>query len=42
MLVAGMDNEPGTWVSEIANEYTILRDYAEKVQESVGVYGRFT
>ena len=42
MLVAGMDNEPGTWVSEIANEYTVLRDYAEKVQESVGVYGRFT
>ena len=42
MLVAGMDNEPATWVSEIANEYTVLKDYTERVQESVGVYGRFT
>ena len=41
MLATGIDNTPETWVSEIANGYTELRDYAEKVQERVGVYSRF-
>ncbi len=41
MLAAGIDSTPDTWVSEIANRYTVLRDYAEKVQESVGVYCSF-
>lgn len=41
MLAAGMDNKPDTWVSVIAREYPALRDYAEKVQATVGVYCRF-
>ena len=40
MLAAGMDNQPATWVSTIANEYEDLRNYIEKVQSETGVYCR--
>ena len=40
MLAAGMDNQPPTWVSRIANEYTALREYVEKVQSETNVYCR--
>lgn len=40
-LIAGMvDNQPPTWFTGIAREYTGLMDYTERVQEAVGVYGR--
>ena len=40
-LLAGMiDNQPSTWVSELAADYPRLRDYAERVQQAVGVFGR--
>ncbi len=40
MLSGLMDNEPATWVSEIANEYPNLRNYLEHIQAEVGVYGK--
>jgi glutathione S-transferase len=40
-LMAGVyDNEPLTWVSRLAQEHPGLKDYTERVQESVGVWGR--
>ena len=40
-LLAGLlDNKPATWVTAIANEIPILREYAEKVQQETGVYCR--
>ena len=42
-LLAGMlDNKPTTWVNEIADEFPNLRNYAERVQKELGVYGRLT
>ena len=35
-----MDNQPATWVSEIANDMPVLREYAERVQKDVNVYCR--
>ena len=40
MLTSGMDNQPETWVSARMNQEQSLRDYIERVQEEVGVYGR--
>jgi len=41
-MMAGIyDNRPQTWVTEIAAGYESLRAYTERVQESIGVYGRF-
>ena len=40
-LLAGMiDNQPSTWVSQLAADYPQLHGYAERVQQAVGVYGR--
>ena len=40
-LMAGVyDNQPGTWVTELANAHPDLRDYTERVQSAVGVWGR--
>lgn len=40
-ILAGlMDNKPATWVSEIANEMTDLRDYIERIQKELNIYGR--
>lgn len=35
-----LDNQPPTWVTEIAKGYEGLARYTERVQEHVGVYGR--
>jgi glutathione S-transferase len=40
MLAAGMDNQPPTWVSNIANQYPELRTYVELVQSDTGIYCR--
>ncbi|OAN99331.1 hypothetical protein A8B75_01705 [Sphingomonadales bacterium EhC05] len=40
MLASSMDNQPETWVSARMNQEQSLRDYIERVQEAVGVYGR--
>ena len=40
MLASSMDNKPETWVSARMNQEQSLRDYVERVQEEVGVYGR--
>ncbi|MCB1689028.1 MAG: glutathione S-transferase family protein [Halioglobus sp.] len=40
MLAGIYDNQPATWVTDIANDYPDLRAYAERVQETVGVWGR--
>ena len=40
-MMAGIyDNQPGTWVTELALPQTKLRAYTERVQEAVGVWGR--
>lgn len=40
MMAGLLDNQPATWISELAAPYTNLRDYTERVQAHVGVYGR--
>lgn len=40
MLASSMDNQPETWVSARMNQEQSLRDYIERVQNEVGVYGR--
>lgn len=40
MLASGMDNQPETWVSARMNQEQSLRDYVERIQAEVGVYGR--
>ncbi len=40
-LMAGVyDNQPPTWFCEIAESYSQLHAYTERVQKHVGVYGR--
>jgi glutathione S-transferase len=40
-LLAGLiDNQPATWISELARDYPALVDYAEGIQAEVGVYAR--
>ena len=34
------DQQPPTWVTHVAEEFNGLKDYTERVQASVGVYGR--
>lgn len=42
-LLAGIyDNTPDTWLSPIARDFNNLVGYAERVQKTVGVYGRIT
>ncbi len=40
MLSGFMDNEPATWLTDIANGYPSLREYLERVQKEVGVSGK--
>jgi len=40
MLAGFIDNRPETWFSRVAEDYPALRDYAERVQSAVGVFGR--
>jgi glutathione S-transferase len=40
-LLAGLyDNEPATWLTDIAVHYSSVQDYAERIQAEVGVYAR--
>lgn len=40
-LLSGMyDQKPETWINPIADEFPELREYAERVQEAVGVFAR--
>jgi len=40
MLAGAIDNQPATWLTDIARHYTPLCEYAERVQKTVGIYGR--
>ncbi|MGV0034489.1 MAG: glutathione S-transferase family protein [Candidatus Azotimanducaceae bacterium WSBS_2022_MAG_OTU7] len=40
MLSGFMDNEPATWLGDIANGYPSLRAYLERIQNEVGVSGK--
>ena len=40
ILVGLMDNEPATWISELAKEYPALREYVDRVQTEVGVFAK--
>jgi glutathione S-transferase len=35
-----LDNRPATWATRVANEFPALEDYAQRVQQATGVYGR--
>ncbi len=40
-MIAGLiDNKPATWLTRLADEQPALREYAERIQAEVGVYGR--
>lgn len=40
-MMAGIyDNQPATWVTTLAQGHANLRDYTERVQAAVGVWGR--
>ena len=42
-FMAGVyDQQPPTWINPIADEFGTLKDYTERVQAAVGVYGRYT
>lgn len=40
MLAGMLDNTPPTWLTKVAEEYPALREYAERVQKTVGVFAR--
>jgi len=40
MMAGILDNQPGTWLTEVAAAYPKLKDYTEGVQAQIGVYGR--
>ena len=35
-----LDNKPATWLTELASEFPALRQYSERIQQEVGVFGR--
>ena len=40
-FMAGVfDQQPATWMTHVANEYGGLKEYTERVQQQVGVFGR--
>ncbi|MFP6808911.1 MAG: glutathione S-transferase family protein [Pseudomonadales bacterium] len=39
-LAGLMDNKPATWLSNVAAEFPVLKEYSERVQSEVGVYSR--
>jgi hypothetical protein len=42
-FMAGVfDQQPATWMTHVANEYGGLKEYTERVQQRVGVFGRMT
>jgi glutathione S-transferase len=40
MMAGAYDNQPATWVTELAVGYPRLRDYTDRVQAAVKVFGR--
>ncbi len=40
VLVGFMENQPETWLSEIANSYPSLKEYVKRIQGEVGVWAR--
>jgi glutathione S-transferase len=40
LLAGAIDNKPATWVTELAENIPALREYAERIQQEVGVYCR--
>ena len=40
MMAGFYDNQPPTWLTELALTYPGLNEYTERVQEAIGVYGR--
>jgi glutathione S-transferase len=42
MMAGVLDNQPATWLTTIAREFTHLVEYTERVQRDLGVFGRET
>jgi glutathione S-transferase len=40
MMAGFYDQQPSSWFTDLAADYPALRDYAERVQSAVGVWGR--
>lgn len=41
MMAGFYDNQPPTWLTELARAYRRLHEYTERVQQGIGVYGRY-
>jgi hypothetical protein len=39
MMAGFYDQQPASWFTDLANDYPALRDYTERVQTAVGVWG---
>lgn len=39
-LASMLDNRPATWATTVASEFPALKDYADKIQQATGVFGR--
>ena len=39
-LAGILDQRPPTWINPLADEFPALRDYAERIQKEIGVFGR--
>lgn len=35
-----LDNRPATWLTSIAGDFAALIDYADRIQQATGIYGR--
>jgi glutathione S-transferase len=40
LLAGGIDNQPGTWFTDVAREFQPVVDYTERVQAGAGAYSR--
>jgi glutathione S-transferase len=40
LLVGLMDNEPARWISKIAKDYPVLREYVDRIQADIGVFAK--
>lgn len=41
LLATTYDQQPPTWINPVADEFPEVRAYAERIQNEVGVYGRY-
>ncbi len=40
VLVGLMDNQPSTWISTLSEDYPVLREYVDRIQDEIGIYAK--